>query len=103
MKSYKGAVGFVLCVDDGDVRAVSRECDQPGVGDVVAAFDFGRVLVPRHAPRFGNEGRGVAVKEAQNVVTRRLDGERIFDLGEERAWQRNVVSLPFRTMSLRRL
>ena len=64
----------------GDVGAVSRDCGQPRVGDPSVAFDFGRVLVPRHTPRHANEGRGVAVKEAQNVVTQRLNSECASDL-----------------------
>ena len=64
----------------GDVGAVSSDCGQPRIGDLSVAFDFGRVLVPRHTPRHANEGRGVAVKEAQNVVTQRLNSECASDL-----------------------
>ena len=67
-------------VNGGDVGAVSRDCGQPRIGDPSPAFDFGRVLVPRHTPRHANEGRGVAVKEAQNVVTQRLNSECASDL-----------------------
>ena len=64
----------------GDVGAVSSDCGQPRIGNPSVAFDFGRVLVPRHTPRHANEGRGVAVKEAQNVVTQRLNSECASDL-----------------------
>ena len=64
-------------VNISDVGAVSHDCGQHRVG---IAFDFGRVLVPRHTPRHANEGRGVAVKEAQNVVTQRLNSECASDL-----------------------
>ena len=67
-------------VNGGDVGAVSCDCGQPRIGDPSVAFDFGRVLVPRHTPRHANEGRGVAVKEAQNVVTQRLNSECASDL-----------------------
>ena len=62
------------------VGAVSSDCGQPRIGDPSVAFDFGRVLVPRHTPRHANEGRGVAAKEAQNVVTQRLNSECASDL-----------------------
>ena len=94
VKVNGGDVGAVSCdcgqprigdlgvaeVNVGDVGAVSCDCGQPRIGDPSVAFDFGRVLVPRHTPRHANEGRGVAVKEAQNVVTQRLNSECASDL-----------------------
>ena len=75
-----GDIVAIVEVNGGDVGAVSRDCGQPRIGDPSVAFDFGRVLVPRHTPRHANEGRGVAVKEAQNVVTQRLNSECASDL-----------------------
>ena len=75
-----GRLRFTLWTLHLRVGAVSYDCGQPRIGDPSVAFDFCRVLVPRHTPRHANEGRGVAVKEAQNVVTQRLNSECASDL-----------------------